>query len=50
VFLQEMEQLNNLTKYDMPEMSEVITSIFSGGRDKPKQKAVSNSKATKKRQ
>ncbi|KAJ8680377.1 hypothetical protein QAD02_016164 [Eretmocerus hayati] len=42
----EMEQLNSLTSYNMPEMSEVITSFFSGG-DKQKAKAV---KATKKRQ
>ncbi|XP_071443561.1 ER membrane protein complex subunit 7 homolog isoform X1 [Hetaerina americana] len=27
----EMEQINNLTKYDMPEMSEVLTSFFAGG-------------------
>jgi len=33
----EMEQLNNLAKYDMPEMSEVITSFF-GGAEKPKPK------------
>lgn len=25
-----MEQLQNLTKYDMPEVSEMITSFFSG--------------------
>ncbi|XP_014487961.1 PREDICTED: ER membrane protein complex subunit 7 [Dinoponera quadriceps] len=42
----EMEQLNNLTIYNMPEMSEVITSFLSGG-EKQKSKAV---KATKKRQ
>ncbi|XP_001605162.1 ER membrane protein complex subunit 7 homolog [Nasonia vitripennis] len=42
----EMEQLNNLTSYNMPEMSEVITSFFSGG-EKQKTKAV---KAAKKRQ
>ncbi|XP_058804001.1 ER membrane protein complex subunit 7 [Phymastichus coffea] len=42
----EMEQLNNLTNYNMPEMSEVITQYFSGG-DKQKTKAV---KAAKKRQ
>lgn len=42
-----MEQLNNLTSYNsMPEMSEVITSFFSGG-EKQKPKAV---KAAKKRQ
>ncbi|GLH02762.1 hypothetical protein R5R35_012896 [Gryllus longicercus] len=41
----EMEQLNNLTKYDMPEMSEVLTSFFGG--EKPKGRAV---KASKKRQ
>ncbi|XP_011631942.1 ER membrane protein complex subunit 7 [Pogonomyrmex barbatus] len=42
----EMEQLNNLTIYNMPEMSEVITSFLSGG-EKQKSKAV---KAAKKRQ
>ncbi|XP_066591414.1 endoplasmic reticulum membrane protein complex subunit 7 [Prorops nasuta] len=42
----EMEQLNNLTIYNMPEMSEVITSYFSGG-EKQKSKAI---KAAKKRQ
>lgn len=30
-------------KYDMPEMSEVITSFFSGG-EKPKPKSVKASK------
>lgn len=43
---QEMEQLNNFTNYNMPEMSEVITSFLSGG-EKQKAKAV---KAAKKRQ
>ncbi|KAH0951832.1 hypothetical protein HN011_000006 [Eciton burchellii] len=42
----EMEQLNNLTNYNMPEMSEVITSFLSGG-EKQKPKAI---KAAKKRQ
>lgn len=42
----EMEQLNSLTSYQMPEMSEMITSFLSGG-DRPKSKAV---KAAKKRQ
>ncbi|EFN80762.1 ER membrane protein complex subunit 7 [Harpegnathos saltator] len=42
----EMEQLNNLTIYNMPEMSEVITSFLSGG-EKQKSKAV---KPAKKRQ
>ncbi|XP_076244945.1 ER membrane protein complex subunit 7 [Calliopsis andreniformis] len=42
----EMEQLNNLTNYSMPEMSEIITSFLSGG-EKQKTKAV---KAAKKRQ
>ncbi|XP_063982366.1 ER membrane protein complex subunit 7 [Diachasmimorpha longicaudata] len=42
----DMEQLNNLTSYNMPEMSEVITSFLSGG-EKQKPKAV---KAAKKRQ
>ncbi|XP_043498620.1 ER membrane protein complex subunit 7 [Polistes fuscatus] len=43
----DMEQINNnLTNYNMPEMSEVITSFLSGG-EKQKTKAV---KAAKKRQ
>ncbi|XP_011494637.1 PREDICTED: ER membrane protein complex subunit 7 [Ceratosolen solmsi marchali] len=42
----EIEQLNNLTSYNMPEMSEVITSFFSSG-EKQKAKTV---KAVKKRQ
>ncbi|XP_012263935.1 ER membrane protein complex subunit 7 homolog [Athalia rosae] len=42
----DMEQLNSLTKYDMPEMSEMLTSFFAGG-EKQKPKAV---KAAKKRQ
>lgn len=41
----EMEQLNNF-KYDMPEVSEVLTSFFTGG-EKPKPRAV---KSNKKRQ
>lgn len=43
---QEMEQLNNFTNYNMPEMSEVITSFLSGG-EKQKAKTV---KVAKKRQ
>lgn len=43
-----MEHFNNLTKYDMPEMSEVITSFFGGGGggggDKQKPKALKSSK------
>lgn len=42
----DMEQLNSLTNYNMPEMSEVLTSFLSGG-EKQKSKAV---KAAKKRQ
>ncbi|XP_076631528.1 ER membrane protein complex subunit 7 [Colletes latitarsis] len=42
----EMEQFNNLTNYNLPEMSEVIATFLSGG-EKQKTKAV---KATKKRQ
>ncbi|XP_032690974.1 ER membrane protein complex subunit 7 [Odontomachus brunneus] len=42
----EMEQLNNLTIYNMPEMSEVITSFFSR-TEKQKSKPI---KAPKKRQ
>ncbi|PSN56581.1 ER membrane protein complex subunit 7 [Blattella germanica] len=41
----EMEQLNNL-KYDLPEVSEVLTSLFTGN-EKQKPRAV---KASKKRQ
>ncbi|KAL1138804.1 hypothetical protein AAG570_008866 [Ranatra chinensis] len=40
----EMEQFSNLTKYDMPEMSEVITSFFGGGGQ---QKSRSNKQAKK---
>uniref|UniRef100_A0A1B6EB66 ER membrane protein complex subunit 7 beta-sandwich domain-containing protein n=1 Tax=Clastoptera arizonana TaxID=38151 RepID=A0A1B6EB66_9HEMI len=43
----EMEQLNSLTKYDMPEMSEVITSFF-GGSDKQKPKSIKASKKSSK--
>ncbi|KAL7294155.1 hypothetical protein TKK_0012179 [Trichogramma kaykai] len=39
----EMEQLNSLTNYNMPEMSELITSFLSGG-EKQKQKPVKYSK------
>lgn len=35
--------LNNSMKYDMPEMSEVITSFFSGG-DKAKIKSAKTAK------
>ncbi|XP_012279875.1 ER membrane protein complex subunit 7 [Orussus abietinus] len=42
----EMEELNNLTLYNMPEMSEMITSFLSGS-EKQKSKAI---KVTKKRQ
>ncbi|XP_033331620.1 ER membrane protein complex subunit 7 [Megalopta genalis] len=42
----EMEHLNNLTKYRLPEMSELITT-FLAGEEKQKPKAV---KAAKKRQ
>lgn len=41
-----MEQLNNLTKYDMPEMSELITSFF-GGADKQKAKSIKPAKKSK---
>lgn len=41
-----MEQINNMTNYNMPEMSEVLASFLSGG-EKTKTKAV---KAAKKRQ
>ncbi|KAE8751414.1 hypothetical protein FOCC_FOCC001988 [Frankliniella occidentalis] len=34
----EMEHLNSLTRYDMPEMSEMLTSFFTGG-EKQKVKA-----------
>lgn len=40
-----MEQLNNLTIYNMPEMSEVITSFLSGGeKQKPKTVKTTNKK------
>ncbi|KAK0088843.1 hypothetical protein PV325_010440 [Microctonus aethiopoides] len=42
----EMEQLNNLTSYNMPEMSEFFTKYFPGA-EKQKPKAI---KAAKKRQ
>ncbi|RZF32699.1 hypothetical protein LSTR_LSTR004127 [Laodelphax striatellus] len=42
----EMEQLNNLAKYDMPEMSEVITTFFATG-DKQKQKSIKSAKKSK---
>jgi hypothetical protein len=45
VVLQEMEQFNNF-KYDMPEVSEVLTSFFTGS-EKQKPRAV---KSNKKRQ
>lgn len=41
-----MEQLNSLTKYDMPEMSEVFTSFF-GGAEKQKPKSLKSSKKAK---
>ncbi|KAJ1520870.1 hypothetical protein ONE63_003955 [Megalurothrips usitatus] len=40
----EMEHLNSLTRYDMPEMSEVLASFFTGG-EKQKSKAVRKKKA-----
>lgn len=40
----EMEHLNSLTRYDMPEMSEVLTSFFTGG-EKQKVKASRKKKA-----
>ncbi|XP_034233980.1 ER membrane protein complex subunit 7 [Thrips palmi] len=39
----EMEHLNSLTRYDMPEMSEVLTSFFGG--EKPKVKSARKKKA-----
>lgn len=39
----EMEQFSNLTKYDMPEMSEVITSFFGGGNEQ-KSKSIKQAK------
>lgn len=38
-----MEHLNSLTRYDMPEMSEVLTTFFGG--EKQKVKAVRKKKA-----
>lgn len=43
----EMEQFSNLTKYDMPEMSEVITSFFGGGNEQ-KTRSIKQSKKSKK--
>jgi len=48
----EMEQLTNL-KHDMPEMSEMITSFFTGNsptaeKQKEKAKAIKNSKKSNK--
>ncbi len=42
-----MEQLQNLTKYDMPEVSEMITSFFSGGNEKQNCRAGKPSKKNK---
>uniref|UniRef100_A0A0A9WCZ8 ER membrane protein complex subunit 7 beta-sandwich domain-containing protein n=2 Tax=Lygus hesperus TaxID=30085 RepID=A0A0A9WCZ8_LYGHE len=44
----EMEQLGNLTKYDMPEMSEVITSFFRGNQPKQQQRCVKPAKKSSK--
>ncbi|KAF4528571.1 hypothetical protein B566_EDAN015718 [Ephemera danica] len=43
---QEMEQLNTMGKYNMPEMSEVLTSFFSGGSSSQQrgQRAVASRK------
>ncbi|CAH0388512.1 unnamed protein product [Bemisia tabaci] len=43
----EMEQFNNLTNYDMPELSEAITSFLRGKTDKQKPKAIKSAKKGK---
>lgn len=46
----EMENLNlNKMTSDMPEISEMITSFFSGGAPKKEEKAKTVSKTSKKR-
>jgi len=42
----EMEQVS-LPKYEMPEMSEMLTSFFGGGSSKPKEDASERKKAIK---
>lgn len=37
---QEVEQFPSFTKYDMPEVSEMITSFFSGANDKQNNRAI----------
>lgn len=45
-----MEQLQNLTKYDMPEVSEMITKYFSSNKEKPStSRAVKQAKKENKR-
>jgi len=43
MFSQEMEQINTLTKLDMPEFSEVLTNYF-GGESKKNSRAVRKKK------
>ncbi|KAK7603567.1 hypothetical protein V9T40_003566 [Parthenolecanium corni] len=43
----DMEQLQNLTKYDMPEVSEMITSFFSGSNEKQNCRPSKQSKKSK---
>lgn len=44
-----MEQFSNLTKYEMPEMSEVITTFLGGGNEQ-KPKSIKQSKKTTRKQ
>jgi len=43
----EMEQLSNFTKYDFPEMSEVMTSIFGSGAQQKARSRQANKKGNK---
>lgn len=47
IYFQDMEQLQNLTKYDMPEVSEMITSFFSGSNEKQNCRPSKQSKKSK---
>lgn len=47
IYFQDMEQLQNLTKYDMPEVSEMITSYFSGSTEKQNCRPGKQSKKSK---
>lgn len=45
----EMEQLQSMTKLDVPEVSEMLTSFFVGTQPKPKTKPAVKSKITSKK-